>query len=116
MCSSFFRKLQSDCNQFQSIVLKVAQKKTKMLIRVFQHDSVVVPESIVSFGTSGHCWTVGHRSPKVPFGTFNPLQKSRFLGESSGHWARDPFQNHKTVDPILHTAIVGQDLNFPILT
>ena len=32
----------------------------------------------------------------MPFGTFNPLQKSRFWGESSGHWAQDPSQNQKT--------------------
>ena len=50
------------------------------------------------------------------FGTVNPLQKPRFLGESSGHWTQNPFQNQKTKDPILQAANFGQDLNCPILT
>ena len=62
---------------------------------------------------------LGTGSPKVPFGTVNPLQKQRFLGESSGHWAQDLFKTKTTVDPILQTAIFEnfrQNLNFPILT
>ena len=49
----------------------------------------MVSESIVCFETSG----LGHGSPKVPFGTVNPLQRPRFFGESSGHWTQNPFQN-----------------------
>ena len=94
----------------------MAQNNTKNLNNLFQHDYVMVSESIVCFETSGHCCELGTGSPKVPFGTVNPLQKPRFLGESSGHWAQNPFQYQKTVDPILQTAIFGQDLNFPILT
>ena len=51
----------------------------------------MVSESIVCFETSG----LGRGSPKVPFGTVNPLQSLRFLEESSGHWTQNPFQNQR---------------------
>ena len=77
----------------------------------------MVSDSIVCFETSGTAGLLlGTGSPKVPFGTVNPLQEPRFGGESSGHWAQDTFQNLKIVDPILQTAIFDRDLNFPILT
>ena len=50
----------------------------------------------------------------MAFGTVNPLQKPRFLELRS--LGPGPFSNQKSVDPILQTAIFGQDLNFPILT
>ena len=78
-----------------------------------QNNCVMVSESIVRVETSGGL--LGTRSPKVPFGTVNPRPKPRFLGESSGIGPKTLFRAQKIADPMLQTAIFGQDLNFQSL-
>ena len=77
----------------------------------------MVSESIVCLETSGHCWAVGHREPESAVWPCQSSTKTAILGGELGALGPGPSSKpQKTVDPILQTAIFGQDLNFPILT
>ena len=55
----------------------------------------MVSESIVSFGTSGHCWTVGHREPESAVWHFQSSTKITILGGELGALGPGPFSKPK---------------------
>ena len=73
----------------------MAQNNTKNFNNIFQHDYVMVSESIVCFETSGHCWAVGHREPESAVWHCQSSTKTAILGGELGALDPKPFSKPK---------------------